>query len=386
MRDRRIRVYLLKPKDRANYQMQWLDEFTGLRTTESTWTDNADEAEDKRADQEYELNHGRYAKGERMEWEQVREQFEEEYVSGWRRNTRRNYQRTLDLFEEICAPKRVRLIDEQVVSKFVAGMRRYRIYGRVGFNPSSIRARLQLFHSVLSWAVEQKVLEEIPAFPTVKVPDKDPQPVPAESFERLLAKAPDAPMRAFLLCGWLAGLRLSEAFYLEWEETDKAPWVDLARRRIIFPAEFVKAAKDQWVPLDPELRAALEDLPRHGRRVFRFLDPQGKPVLAEGIGRRVRDLAKRAGVKMTMHTLRKGFGCRYAAKVSAHVLQKLLRHANIKTAMKFYANIDAAVEEAVVGPRSNAGSNGAPQGVGQRQRGIDERPLEDGRSGDGSIS
>jgi hypothetical protein len=51
------------------------------------------------------------------------------------------------------------------------------------------------------------------------------------------------------------------------------PYVDLARSRIVLPAEFVKAVKDQWVPLDPELRAALLQLPRHaanGRKVFRF--------------------------------------------------------------------------------------------------------------------
>ena len=31
-------------------------------------------------------------------------------------------------------------------------------------------------------------------------------------------------------------------------------------------------------------------------------------------------LAKKAGVKLTMKSLRRGFGCRYAGKVSAHIL------------------------------------------------------------------
>jgi integrase len=41
---------------------------------------------------------------------------------------------------------------------------------------------------------------------------------------------------------------------------------------------------------------------------------------------RVIRLAKKAGVRLTMHTLRKGFGCRYAGKVPAQVLQKLMLH------------------------------------------------------------
>lgn len=203
----------------------------------------------------------------------------------------------------------------------------------------------------------------MPKFPAVKVPKKKPQPVPSESFEKVLAKAPDAQTRAYLLCGWLAGLRLNEALALEWEETDKAPWVNFARDRITLPAEFVKAVEDQWVPLDPELRAALEALPRHGRKVFRFVDKSGEPVTDIAVCRRVREQAHAAGVKLTMKSLRKGFGCRYAAKVPAQVLQKLMRHASIKTTMDYYANVDDAVEAAVLGAKRNSSRNTGRPGV-----------------------
>jgi integrase len=143
---------------------------------------------------------------------------------------------------------------------------------------STVKVRLQYLHTALSWAVEQKLLPELPRFPAVKVPKKDPQPVPAESFERLLARAGDPQMRAYLLAGWLAGLRLNEALALEWEPSEKAPYLDLPRDRIVLPAEFVKAVKDQWVPVDPMLRVTLESLPRHGTRVFRFTDRQGRPL------------------------------------------------------------------------------------------------------------
>ena len=62
---------------------------------------------------------------------------------------------------------------------------------------------------------------------------------------------------------------------------------------------------------------------------------------------RIIRLARRAGVKLTMHALRKGFGCYYAGKVPAQVLQKLVRHGDIKTTMAYDANVDQAAEDAV---------------------------------------
>jgi integrase len=50
-----------------------------------------------------------------------------------------------------------------------------------------------------------------------------------------------------------------------------------------------------------------------------------------------------AGVKLSMHSLRKGFGCHHANKVSAHVLQKLMRHSTIATTLRYYANVEAAI-------------------------------------------
>jgi integrase len=121
--------------------------------------------------------------------------------------------------------------------------------------------------------------------------------------------------------------------------------------------------EDEWVPLDPTLRQILEGLPRRGKKVFRFTDPRdGHAINANTMSCRVRDLAKRAGVKLTMHSLRKGFGCRHAGRVPAQVLQRLMRHASIKTTMDYYANIDAAVEEAILGPSRNTSRNTRPEG------------------------
>jgi integrase len=305
--------------------------------------------------------------------------FEAEYVSARRQNTKENYKAMFDAFERLCRPGSLRSVTERTISQFAAALRRQpgRARGSEGQSPSTIRQRLALLHTALGWAVQQKFISELPGFPTIKVPRRKPQPIPAESFERLLAKAPDADMRGYLLAGWLGGLRLHEAAALEWQENESAPWVDFNRDRIIFPAEFVKAVEDQWVPLDPAFRAALEALPRRGRKVFHFTSKRtGAPLPLDGIGERVRDLARRAGVKLTMHSLRKGFGCRYAGEVPAQVLQRLMRHSNISLTMAFYANVDDAVMNAVLGEQRNTSRNSQPEDAPTRS-GIETQPQEE---------
>src|SRR5262249_20802319 len=119
---------------------------------------------------------------------------------------------------------------------------------------------------------------------------------------------------------------------------------------------------------------------RRGKKVFRFVDRTGREISLKSVSERVVTLAKRAGVRLTMHTLRKGFGCRYAAKVSAHVLQRLMRHAESETTMTYYANIDAAVEEAVLGQQRNSLRNTQPTPADLPEKTLDVSDCTDGTS------
>jgi integrase len=258
----------------------------------------------------------------------------------------------LDVFEDVVHPDRLRSVTERTVSGFARGLReRKRPNGKVGLAPMTIRNYLVSLKTALAWAVGQKLLPSLPTFPKIKVPKKKPQPIPAESFEKLLEKAPDPAWRAFLLCGWWGGLRLSEALYLEWEPSDERPWVDFAENRIVLPAVFAKSDEDQWVPLHPVLREALEGLSRDGRRVFPFRSRKtGGPLTRNGATNRVLMLARKAGVKLSMHKLRKGFGCRAAkmlGKGGAAMLHELMRHSSMQVTMDYYASVDDAKQDAI---------------------------------------
>jgi integrase len=260
----------------------------------------------------------------------------------------------VDVFEEEANPQRLRDVTTARLYAFVRGLRqRKRPQGKVGLAPHSIRNYLIAIKTALAFAVRKKLLPEMPEFPKIQVPKKKPQPIPAESFERLLDKAPDDLWRAYLLCGWWGGLRLSEALYLEWEPSEEAPWLDFKGNRIVLPAVFVKAKEDQWVPLHPVLRVALEDLPRTDRRVFPFRSRKGGGSLSRnGVTNRVLDMAKQAGVKLSMHRLRKGFGCRAAkmlGKGGAAMLHELMRHSSMQVTMDYYASVGDALQETIKG-------------------------------------
>jgi len=72
---------------------------------------------------------------------------------------------------------------------------------------------------------------------------------------------------------------------------------------------------------------------------------------------------------LTMKALRRGFGCRYAAKVSTHILQPPIRHANLKVTMTYYANIDVAVAEAILGAQRTSLPTSQPEPLSQAELG-----------------
>jgi integrase len=359
---KRTIVWVQRFQDRPNLVLQWHDPDTGERKSKSAGTADLREAEDKAIELQTYIRNDQHVEPLKTTWPKFREMFDELYVAAKRASTRRNFDVALDGFERICKPAALASVNEVMVARYAARLRKQpgRRKDSDGMMASTIAVRLQFLHTALRWAVKKKLLASVPDFPTVEALKKTPQPVPDETFERLLAEARDDATRAFLLCGWLAGLRLTEAYVLEWEENEKMPYVDFARERIILPAEFAKSKRDDWVPLDRKLREALEKLPRESRRVFHFQNAEGQPLGGAGMSQRVQKLARLAGVNLTMKSLRRGFACRYAGRVSAQVLQKLMRHSDIKTTMKYYANIDLAVEEAVLGPKRNASRNNGP--------------------------
>jgi integrase len=362
----RIEVRVVPFADRTALQLQWTDASTGLRKTRSARTNDPEEAERRRADLEYELNHGLHACGTRTSWERFRAAFEAEYLPGLRCGTRKIYATIFDHFERICQPSGMDGITARTMSQFLAGLRQVKGRGESGQNgmqASTLFVRLGYFHAALKWAHAQGMLAAVPSFPEVKVPKKKPQPVPTDLYERLfvaaqkgtrsgVCKGDGSYLCAFVACGWLAGLRLGEAQLLSWEPSERAPWIDLDRSGIWLPAGFVKAVEDQWIALDGQLRELLLALPRTGPHVFPWHD-----LSREAVGDKVIALARRAKVPLTMRSLRRGFACFWALRVLPQTLQQMLRHASINTTFSYYATVGSAADEAIRSRNGNSSTN-----------------------------
>jgi integrase len=351
MSEQRIKVWIQRFKDRSTLMLQWIDPETGQRKSKSAETDDPEKAERARVLHEDALEKGTYQERSKLNWEKFRTLFEQEYLPGLRPRSQEKYGTVLDVFEDIVKPDRLRAVTERTISAFVRGMReRKKRAGAVGLSPMTIKNYLVALKTTLAWAVGQKLLPSVPNFPKIKVPKKKPVPIPGESFDKLLMKAPDDIWRTYLLCGWWGGLRLSEALHLRWESSDRLPWVDFEGNRIMLPAAFAKSVQDQWVPLHPVLRQALAALPRIDARVFPFKTRNGS-ITRAAMSQRIGAMAKAAGVRLSMHSLRKGFGCRMAkalGKGGAAMLHELMRHSSMQTTMDFYASVDDALQEAIV--------------------------------------
>ncbi len=66
------------------------------------------------------------------------------------------------------------------------------------------------------------------------------------------------------------------------------------------------------------------------------------------VSRKFSRLAKKVGLTISLHDMRRSFGSRYTAVVPAPVLQRLMRHSDIKTTLTYYADVDGVLDEAIL--------------------------------------
>ncbi len=337
MAEKRVTVYILKQPDRPFLKLEWVEPETGKRRSRSAKTADPEDAEKARADLEYELNHGLAHEPSKMPWESFRQTYEEEKLAGGREATRKKAGYVFDAFAELAHPKNLGVITERTLSRYATQLR------EKGYKPATIQGHLAYLRAALRWAADQKLIPAAPKVIMPKVPKKKLiRKIVAEEFERLLAAAPDDCWQAFLHTAWHTGMRRNEMLDMTWESDGGRPWVDFAAKRIWIPAAYNKSNADQWIPLHPDLAAVL--LPRRQARGRLF-------PLSESpreVSRKFTKIARLAGLKITLHDLRRSFGSRYAPHVQAPVLQRLMRHADIKTTLAYYTNVDDVLDEAIL--------------------------------------
>lgn len=231
-----------------------------------------------------------------------------------------------------------------------------------GCAAATIQGHLAYLKVAIRWAAEQKLIPVVPKFPKMKVPKgaskkkiRAAARIGVDELHKLLKHAPNDGWRLLIALAWQCGLRRCEARNVRGQD------VDLRGHKIIVP--FSKSGEiDASVFTTPDLERMLLDRWPDGRF------PDDRLITREEVSpdpyevtKHFKRIAKAANVKgggsdglATLHDLRRAFGSRWAAKVPAQVLQRMMRHADIKTTMDFYAEVEGAAVAAIWGPGQEA--------------------------------
>lgn len=333
----RITVYLLDPSDRPYYQAQWVLPGTTRRKSKSLKTKDPVKAEQMRADLEYELNNGLVASKNNMTWTEFTEKYLEDRYADRSAQSQTKIRSLFSKFASLNRPKLLLDVTEEMIAEYARHLRRKK------FKATTIQTHLAHLSSAMRWAQRNRLINQAPNVEPVSVPKKrSVRSLDAEEFAKLKQSLP-ADWQVFACAAWLTGMRRNELFYLEWSQGDGSrPYIDWKRNRIEIPAEANKSGQDQWVPIHPDLKLLLWESRKEKGRIFTLSESPRE------VSRKFSRLAQSAGVKATLHDLRRSFGTRYARVVPAQVLQKLMRHADIKTTLEFYVDLDSALEEAIL--------------------------------------
>ena len=103
--------------------------------------------------------------------------------------------------------------------------------------------------------------------------------------------------------------------------------------------------------MTPDFAQWLLSLPEGQRtgKMFILRGRHGRPLTTAKVGRIVARIGEKAGVVVdkteakfaTAHDLRRSFGTRWSKRVKTATLQRLMRHAYIKTTLAYYVDQDA---------------------------------------------
>ena len=345
----------------------YFDPTSGKKKAKSSGTTDWREAERLAGELQKELRAGRYAAPSKLTWADFRKRYAAEKLPTLSPKTRDAFGSAANHLERVLNPDRLVKLTASVLSGFQKKLR------EEGMGEVTIGSTLRHLRASLSWAVDQELLAAVPKMAIPRAGGARSRAVSGEEFDRLIVAAPkarpaDSAAWAYYLRGlYRGGLRLEESLAVSWDET--APFaIDLTGRRPAFriDAAAQKARRDERLPMTEDFYRLLMETPEAERvgKVFKLTGLKTRtPITPKRVCRIVAKIGKTAGVVVatkerrkrvdgklvattvkkfaTAHDLRRSFGTRWAKRVMPAVLQRLMRHAEIATTMKYYVTMDS---------------------------------------------
>ena len=297
------------------------------------------------------------------EWESYKQYVIETHLSALSSNYKKSMLPIVNSYYKFASPANVKDVTPSRIRRWLASLRERDL------SPSSIRSYWRNLSAFLRIAVEDGIIESVPRIRTPKVSTKmKGRPLVGEELDRLMTavenKRPDDQWSdwKWLINGlWYSGLRISEAYKITWHESDF--YIDMSKSHPVYVIQGdQKNGQHERLPIVPDFAEMLFEIrssERHGN-VFSFPGKTKSGQLSlEQTKKVLRVLGKDAKIKTskskmaTAHDFRRSFGTRWALKVMPQILQKLMRHSDIKTTLTFYAHLDAdLILESLLGDRN----------------------------------
>jgi len=207
---------------------------------------------------------------------------------------------------------------------------------------ATINRRIAALRAVLSWAVEQKLIPQVP-FHVSKVSQKDSRIVERyltdEERAKLLEAADKCPqkwMKPAIVLSLNTGIRKGTLMKMKWHN------VDLRNECLRLEAAIMKGGKDATIPLNKLACYELARLRTHTKNDGYVFTEHGKKL--SDTRRAFLKILDSAGIKnFSWHCLRHDFASRLAmAGISMQAVQKLLCHSSLQMTER-YAHLSPSV-------------------------------------------
>lgn len=225
--------------------------------------------------------------------------------------------------------------------------------------PSTRRNVQCVLRSVLRFAIEQGLADELPKMPPLpRVGATVTMAMSDEEVDRVLDEVPDAYQLAFGLSRY-AGLRAGEVRGLRWGDVDLAKNVIVVRRARCCGVEAPpKSGHERLIPIHPTLREMLEAETVESSKHYVTGPSPETPWTEFALGHAFSRACKKTKVEgFRLHDLRHWFVTTlFRVGNSAPVVQRLAGHAHLITTQR-YAH--ATLEDLETGIRRMHAGNGA---------------------------
>ncbi|MEZ6038905.1 MAG: tyrosine-type recombinase/integrase [Planctomycetaceae bacterium] len=392
--------------------LRYTDPLTNKRIEKSAGTSNKRQAQKLAGEWQKEIETGTATDRSRLTWEEFRESYQALHGQSLSSETQTRIDVVFNSFEGIIGAHRLASVTSQHIVKWQATLR------TEGKSEHTIASYTGHLKAAFNWAVQQALLQKSPVIKKPKRASTSEamkgRPITSEEFDRLIEQVKEPYMKPCqhagwkqLLTGlWWSGLRLEESLNLYWDRLDRIS-IDLSSGRPLLriPAEMEKGNRDRLYPVATEFAEMILAVPekeRHGA-FFTVVSKSATPYSRSRhrIGKIIATLGRKAGIVTKVdpksgeksfasaHDLRRSFGERWAKRVEAPFLQKMMRHSAISTTLRYYASRDALdaashIDQAFNRAMEGRASNGSPETQSEGQKVTLEVTL--GKSGLPAVS